>query len=58
MLRIGPAAGRGVSEAAVSIFLSGKRPRAAAVAALVVTGALGGHARGRNESSKRHILCY
>lgn len=58
MLRIGPAAGWGVSEASADTLLRGRQTRAAVVAALAVTGVLGGHARGRNESSERHILCY
>jgi len=46
MLRIGPAAGRGVIEASASIFLRGKRRSDGAVAALAVTGVLGGDAGG------------
>ena len=49
MLRIGPAAGRGVSEVPAKISLRGKRRSGAAVAVLAVTGALGGDAGGAQQ---------
>ena len=46
MLRIGPAANCGRSEASAITFIRGKQRGGAAVAALVVTGARGGDAGG------------